>query len=228
MIKSFVITLKNNEKSELGADNLIKSSPIPIDIFSAIVPDQVDEIMSNYNLTWTWPWTEEKIDIKSGLKLHPYVTYDPHKRIACFLSHYILWKKCADLNEPMFIFEHDSIFTNKSLSVQDFIDSKYYIIGINNPHGATRRSIVYDNKLQSSLTEFARVPEIDDLTVPQGLAGNSAYFIKPEGAKKVLELVKQYGCWPNDAIMCRQLLPLLGATKTYYTGLQKLGSTTKS
>jgi GR25 family glycosyltransferase involved in LPS biosynthesis len=67
---------------------------------------------------------------------------------------------------------------------------------------------------------------IDDDKIPQGLAGNSAYIIKPEGARRLLELVKEYGLWPNDAIMCRQLISKLGITKTYYTKVQGLESTT--
>ena len=166
------------------------------------------------------------IDINSGLKLHPYLTAEPKKRIACFLSHYFLWNKCVNLNKPMFIFEHDAIFIKKTLPLDNFLKSKYHIIGINHPFQATRRASVFDQMIQSNTEEFQRPPQIDDLTVPQGIAGNSAYFIKPKGAKKMLELTDQHGCWPNDALMCRQLIPLLGVSKTYYTKTQRLGSTT--
>ena len=67
---------------------------------------------------------------------------------------------------------------------------------------------------------------IDEGHVPQGLAGNSAYIMKPSGAKKMLDLVAQFGLWPNDAIMCRQLIPTLGVSKTSFTGVQGLPSTT--
>lgn len=46
------------------------------------------------------------------------------------------------------------------------------------------------------------------------------------GAKKMLNLVAEYGLWPNDAIMCRQLVPNLGVTKEYYTKVLGFGSTT--
>ena len=70
------------------------------------------------------------------------------------------------------------------------------------------------------------VPKIDHYDIPQGLAGNSAYIIKPSGASRMLELVKQHGLWPNDALMCRQLVPRLGVTKKFYTKVQGLRSTT--
>ena len=70
------------------------------------------------------------------------------------------------------------------------------------------------------------VPWIDDQTIPQGLAGNSAYIITPAGAEQLIKLVKEYGLWPNDAIMCRQLVRRLGVTKKFYTHIQNLRSTT--
>jgi hypothetical protein len=51
--------------------------------------------------------------------------------------------------------------------------------------------------------------------------------MKPAGAKKMIELAKQYGAWPNDALMCRQLLPgKLGCLTTYITRVEKMASTT--
>ena len=73
---------------------------------------------------------------------------------------------------------------------------------------------------------FQPAPYIDDLKVPQGLAGNSAYIIKPSGAIKMLKLVEEYGLWPNDAIMCKQLIPNLYVTRKFYTTIQNLKSTT--
>jgi hypothetical protein len=54
-------------------------------------------------------------------------------------------------------------------------------------------------------------------------------MIKPRGAQKLLDLVKEHGMWNNDAIMCQQLMPeMLGQTKTYYTKVQGLPSTNMS
>ena len=70
------------------------------------------------------------------------------------------------------------------------------------------------------------MPRIDEFNVPQGLAGNSAYIIKPSGAKNLIEATKQYGAWPNDALMCYQIIPKLGVTRRFYTKVQGLPSTT--
>ena len=42
----------------------------------------------------------------------------------------------------------------------------------------------------------------------------------------MIQLVKEYGLWPNDAIMCRQLVPKLNVTTEFYTRCQNLKSTT--
>ena len=84
------------------------------------------------------------------------------------------------------------------------------------------------SELQSQqYTEFFQpVPTIDEFNVPQGLAGNSAYIIKPAGANTMLKLSKEHGMWPNDALMCKQLVPNLGVTRSFYTRIQGLRSTT--
>ena len=51
-------------------------------------------------------------------------------------------------------------------------------------------------------------------------------MIKPKGAEQMLTLVQNYGLWPNDAIMCRQLVKGLGVSKKFYTTVQRLQSTT--
>ncbi len=99
-------------------------------------------------------------------------------------------------------------------------------MGINDPRGATRRSNIFHEIIQKSKTEYLKVPSVDDMTIPQGLAGNSAYIIKPAAAKTLIKLCEEHGLWPNDAIMCQQLVPNMGVTKTYYTNIQRLESTT--
>ena len=91
---------------------------------------------------------------------------------------------------------------------------------------ATRKSKLYHDKILEGTQFFQPVPNIDAFNVPQGLAGNSAYVMKPEGAKKMLELADEHGMLPNDALMCKQLIPTLGVTRNFYTRVQGLRSTT--
>jgi hypothetical protein len=228
-MKAIAIVIKDNEISELGYSRLVESSKAvgnDFDIvrFNALPVDDVDEFLDKSGLHWNYPWEGEVTDFATGLKKSAYRTNNRKARISCACSHYMLWFDCVDFNKTTLILEHDAYFIKKL----DFDpeETKAQIIGINNPLGATRRAKLFYDKVMENPGKFQLVPWIDDVTVPQGLAGNSAYIIKPAGAKKMLDLVAEFGLWPNDAIMCRQLVPTLGVTKTFYTGVQGLPSTT--
>jgi len=224
-MKAYIIILPKLPVSVAAADRCIKSANIPIEKFEAINPDNAEKLMRNYGIQWNYPWKGEEYDMKAGVKKSAYHTTNPLKRVACFLSHYTLWKKCKDLDEPIMVLEHDAIFI-KPFDDTAFMKAECDIISMNDPRGATRKALEYHDKLQHGHQTIQRVPTIDDLMIPQGLPGNSAYIIKPTGAEKVLQLVKEFGAWPNDALMCKQLIQSLAASKVYYTKVQGTPSTT--
>lgn len=228
-MKAVCIVVKDNKISENGYNRLVETSKqvgndFNILKWNAITPDTVDYFMSNAGLTWNYPWAGSHEDLVTGLIKSAYKTVNQNARIACACSHYCLWSESAANNITMLIMEHDAMFIKKLDFNPD--DTSATIIGINSPLGATRKASVFHKVVQETKGKFQLAPIIDNDKIPQGLAGNSAYIIKPEGAKKLLELVDEYGLWPNDAIMCRQLVPKLGVTKNYYTKIQGLQSTT--
>jgi len=230
-MKSFVITIENNKVSESAADNCIASSekvdnPFIIEKFNAIIPRQVDALMSKYNLKWNYPWEGEEFDFTTGLKKSAYRTTNPKNRIACALSHYMLWKLCYDINEHILILEHDAVFTQR-LDPNYICASNFNAVGINSPLGATRKSRLFHEMVESQKDKpIIITPTIDEISIPQGLAGHSAYILSPGGAKLVIDAAHQYGLWPNDALMCKQIIPRLGVTTKYYTKVQGTASTT--
>lgn len=228
-MRAIAIVIAGNETSELGYSKLVESSNLvgndfEVERWDATTPAGVDDFLNTAKIHWNYPWDGEVYDFASGLKKSAYPTKNPKARIACACSHYSLWLLSYIRKETILVLEHDAQFINKI----DFDpnDTKAEIIGINNPLGATRRAKLYHDKIAQSEMPFQLVPWIDDMVVPQGLAGNSAYIIKPEGAKNMLKLVEHYGLWPNDAIMCRQLISKLCVTKKFYTKIQGLASTT--
>ena len=210
------------------------------EIFSATYPEQVPELMARFKLTWNYPWQGTETDLHTGLKKSAYPTTNKNNRIACALSHYRLWAQCVHRNEPMLIMEHDAYFTDRLKGYYAILDdNRWDIIGINEPRGNTRKAQVFHQKVYEAVDpehseasyvndkiDIVPVPTIDSFDIPQGLAGNSAYIIKPNGAANLLLAVNKYGLWPNDAIMCKQLIPRMGVTKFHFTDTQKLWSTT--
>lgn len=228
-MKAYAIVINGNKVSEQGYSHLVQSSKdvgntFPINKFEAITPPYVKATMEEHNIKWNYPWVGKHVDFATGLTKSAYKTKNPDARIACALSHYLLWKTAVKLDEPILILEHDAYFTDKIDFDPD--RTKMWAIGINNPLGATRKAREYYTAIVNNDAWCQLAPTIDKQDVPQGLAGNSAYIIKPQGAQKMIDLVKQFGLWPNDALMCKQLMPRLGVTKKFYTKIQNLVSTT--
>lgn len=229
-MKAYAIVIDNNEISESGYSTLAKSSwdvenEFTLDRFNAIIPKNVEELMSSMNVWWNYPWEGSVIDFQSGLVKTAYTTKDFRKRMACSMSHFCLWNKSYETGENILVLEHDAKFIRK-MDI-DISKTSYGVIGINNPLGATRKSQIYHSKILNNPNPIQQVPYVDDDTkVPQGLAGNSAYIITPWAAEEIIDKVYEYGLWPNDALMCRQIFSFLGVSKKYYTEIQKLPSTT--
>lgn len=229
-MKAFAIVMQNNKTSKTGYKNLVQSSSavgneFQIQESSAMIDTGVAKFLEKRYLSWNYPWDQPVMDFASGLLKTPYTTKNKNARIACAISHYNLWEKCVDSKQNFLILEHDALFINKIDFNID--DTPYDILGINDPRGATRKSQLFYERVVNSTEPYMTPPVFDEITIPQGLAGNSAYIIKPKGALKLLKLVSEYGLWPNDAIMCHQLVgPTLGVTRKFYTRVQGLQSTT--
>jgi len=232
MIDAYAIVVPENDVSEQGFQNLTTSSEAvgnEFDIlkYRAITPEEVDDSFKVHGLEWTWP--EKGIDYCPITKLrrHAYGGANPKRRHACFLSHWYMWQQSKEDGEPILVLEHDAKFVEK-LDLNPLLESDYGVIGINSPFNATRLQPKYHSVTQGSEGDIVPCPEIDRWEVPQGIAGASAYLIKPWAAEQVIDKVKEVGAWPNDAIICRQLFDFIGQTKTYYTEVQGLPSTTTS
>lgn len=233
--KGYVITIPDSELSNSASDKCIRTwskhvsrdYPYPtIEKWNACTPDDVNLLTSLLNLKWNYPWQGQVADFNSGLTKSAYKTNNPEAVIACAVSHYQIWKQAAELNESYIVMEHDCVWT-KDFDVSIVEESKYNIVGLNSPFKATRRASRFDEIVkQGPKDSIIDVPIIDDIKVPQGLAGNSCYYVNPTGAQALVDAVLYYGLWPNDAIMCRQLIHNMGVTTTYYSSVQGLPSTT--
>lgn len=251
-VPALIIGLQNDRVSMTGVRKLITSikntnSFVDPFILPATTPETVTTDLAQFGLTendWKWPKNpgESRLDVKSGLQHHGYGAKDWRKVLACLVSHMRAWHYSAQLNIPVLVLEHDAIFA-KTFSEKNFnelIESDSItvagedsigVIGLNDPRGATRKSSVYLEKVLESTTEGSvkvPAPWIDDKYIPQGIAGNSAYVIGPKAARKLFNLIAEHGLWPNDAIMCKQLMgPILHQAYPFYTGLQGISSTTQ-
>ena len=212
-MRAQVIVIPGNETSELGFNRLLKSyqdteQEFSINNFEASTPFTAESEMKDFDITWNYPWEGE---VKA--------------RIACAMSHFRLWAECYETKETFLILEHDAYFI-KQIPIDIILEWDYDIIGVNDPLGATRKAREFKRLIELDPNFVQNIPSIDQFNIPQGIAGNSAYIIRPDGAERVMSAVFKYGLWPNDAIMCKQLVRGMGVTKHHYTRVQGLPSTT--
>ena len=234
-MKAYIIGDKKNSVSVNGmmacANSLTKlNSDLFLEIVQQTSPKNLKEDLKNFyidtdiDLKWTYPLNDESgVDEKTRMNLKPYRTNSIDKIFSCTVSHAKLWLKCVKLEEEIMILEHDAIFTRKF----EPFEWEGGVIGLNDPRGATHSSLVY-HTLMSHRKGVSSAPWVgSETSMPQGLAGNSAYIIKPYFAEKLLNKLKEKGAWPNDALMCKQFFPNeLKVIYPYYTAIQRIRSTT--
>ena len=110
-MKSFVIILKDHEKSEAFGQVALASGNShgwDLERFNAIDGRKCQ--LSDFGLTQ--PTTPKKV------KRY----FERPGVVGCFLSHYSLWKRCLELNQTIGIFEQDVIFQRPLPSNLNFID----------------------------------------------------------------------------------------------------------
>ena len=221
-MKAFVITLKDHEYSERKAQRCIDSGKNigKIEVYKSygVPKNMARRVMESHELKWTWAHNNEAPAICPITRLHqrPYYSANLDAKIGCAMSHYTLWKQCVILDEPILILEHDAVF------VREFPEFDFKgICQINDPKGGGKNG----SKLSNLMTKRGVIgvqpstPNTTNKMVPDGLAGNSAYVIKPFAAQELIDKYHELGIWPNDATMCIQLFPYL---EEYYPFITKV------
>ena len=227
-MKAFVITLKDNNYSERCSDRCINSAAefgVKVFKYYGIDKEHAYIAMEENGLKWSWANnnTEPTTCPITGLHTFPYTSADTTlaaltSKIGCSMSHYLLWKRCVDEDEPILILEHDAVFL-RPLPEFEFNG----ICQINDPSGASPGGVWWSRQMKARGGEGAFektwVRKENERLTPDGLAGNSAYVIKPWAAQELIDKYHELGVWPNDATMCKQLFPYL---EEYYPFITKI------
>lgn len=165
-MKPFIITISDIEDSVKASNRCIESAKnfgVEIETFDAYTPkDNPFEIFE-----------------KLGIKLSDRIYKNPHLRsldsqCASVLSHYSLWKKAIELNEPILVLEHDAVFVDKLPDLKD-----YLLVNLSKPSYGK-----YQNP-KKGLHPFPN----------PHLKGAHGYAVSPKGAKKIMGAINQRGIW---------------------------------
>lgn len=132
--------------------------------------------------------------------------------MGCFFSHYYLWQRCVELNEPIVILEHDGYVIKP---IPDSILGAFDDVLKLDP--CDPFSSTYDQDVDKTIHEVITVekynnPKAKD-TSTKSFAGTGNYFrgtysyiVKPQGAKKLIEFVHEHGHLPSDQQIGDQVL----------------------
>jgi glycosyl transferase family 25 len=195
-MKAFIITMSESKHStELAADCIVAANKHGIEVT-------------------VWPAVN---GLYSAEKFQQYgIKNFLHKKMSlvgvqgCFLSHYELWQKCVDLNEPILILEHDG-YMIRSLPAD--VHEHYTDVLNLDPYGQS------SNEYDSIVKDSVRLP-IDYRYVPGGkrsaageyIAGAYGYLIKPHAAVKLINFSKNSGALPTDKHIGRNIVDLKSTT----------------
>jgi len=207
-MKAKIIILKNNALSERVAKDCIEQAArfgISVEIFNAINGLEYQQHLEKLNIR----------PLKKFKKGKPGV-------YGCFLSHYYLWKECAESKEPYIILEHDG-FLIKSLpgNILDQFDDVLKLES-ENPYRSTyedRLEITKDNNLTYNIVE--PYPDMNN-GAGRYSVGAYAYIIKPHAADKLITWIDKNGFLPADqqlgsyAITLHECKPSLARLHHFY------------
>lgn len=237
-MEALVINLDGQSYTKLRESIEKHESRVYLTRLRATTPETLDEDLKEFPwFKWTWPLhgQMEGIDLKTGVYKFVYQAQNQQKKVACSVSHMRAWNRVIEYGRPMYIFESDAVLVRSMqphhMHRQDG-SPHAEILGLNDPRGATRRSQNFHQALcedATSSTVAKPIPTVNyhgEHPYPQGLAGNSAYYITPKGAKALLEKAKDIGMWPNDAFMCKEVFPWLRTAYPYFTKVSGEKSTT--
>jgi len=229
-LKAWVITIPDHDYSQRSSDACRATADkhgVAVEVFPAVTPETVDAEMSLHKLTWTWANNNlsRSTCAVTGLEHFPYRTGDLRRKMACAMSHYLLWLACAEQDDDYLILEHDARF------VRAMPDIEFHgACQINDPRRAGYRGAWHSEFMTQRGTLGAQpltAKRAAGSRIPDGFSGHSAYVVKPWAAQEFVNAYHRLGMWPNDATVCLQLFPWLEEYYPFVTVVDQQQSTTQ-
>jgi GR25 family glycosyltransferase involved in LPS biosynthesis len=185
-MKSFIIRLKHNNISEEQAQDCVEQARkfnIDVEYFDAVNGLEHQTHCEKLNIR----------PLKFFKKGLPGV-------YGCLLSHYYLWSKCVELNEPIIILEHDGYFIRPL--PDDILDRFQDVLKLDslNPYDPEYSKIIQDSFHDDCDLEVTEINHNEKLHNDAGFYswGSYAYIIKPHAAKNVIDWIADRGFLPSD------------------------------
>lgn len=161
-MKIFVINLERSIERRKEISKQLQNANVIFEIFNAV------DGSKDFKDKWRYNDNKRRL-----LRARPLSTGE----IACFASHYLLWKKCVELNEPITILEDDAIPPPDLKQVIDITTQylqKYNCLRLFGHRGGKHRTIETLN--DNYRIDFSR----------KGTLGSVAYALTPDAAQRFI------------------------------------------
>jgi glycosyl transferase family 25 len=191
-MKAFIIRLDGNSLSEQLADDVFKSAldvNLEPEFFSAINRTNVDEFLDFHNIT-----------VAKDKKMR-----EPGTR-GCFASHYSLWLKTIELNEPIVILEHDAILLRPVDRILRLTIDVCHLDPYNPYSSSYNNDVSIDNGI--GIQDYDQTRDKAKRITGRYFRGAYGYILKPKGAQKLVDFVKEWGAFTADRTICENAVYL--------------------
>ncbi|MBY7668186.1 MULTISPECIES: glycosyltransferase family 25 protein [Vibrio] len=178
-MKIYVISLKKSLERRASIEQQMANYCIDFEFFDAIDGrcESPHPLFANYDYTKRLWFTGGKMPMKGEL--------------GCYASHYLLWKKSIELNEPIIILEDDAELLPCFVDFIDLIKIKVQ------EYGFLRLEKAYE---RSELFLKEKMPNYEIYFLSNNFGGARAYALSTVAAQKLIE-GSQYWSMPVDNYM---------------------------
>jgi GR25 family glycosyltransferase involved in LPS biosynthesis len=177
-MKSYIICLSKIQASLTTATNLkqcLEEFGMEVELFEGTYGNDAVKIMADQGRT------VHPFGIKGPSAVASENPIEDNGKISspgvkgCFLSHYGLWQKCAELNEPIIIWEDDIVLSRPYIPVewQDVL-----VVSLGHPNKSER----YLDYLKNPIGDPQAMPYRNS-----SMPGCCGYALKPHAARKLVE-----------------------------------------
>ncbi|TEW56613.1 glycosyltransferase family 25 protein [Psychromonas sp. RZ22] len=188
-MKVFVISLKRSTERRIKIESSLNNIGINFEFF-----DAVDGKENNFK------YYKKQRPIKTK-KRHGYAL--TRNEIACYASHYSIWEKCIQINEPILVLEDNCEFTDalkSSINTFDELAEKYKFIKLCSIFKRkTKKKEILKNGLEI-------------VTYLKRGSGTQGYILSPEAAKEFIIHSHEF----IEAVDDYMEKPWRHGVKTYY------------
>lgn len=158
-MKIFVITLKNANSRQAKIAQQLNKIHVDFEFFYGVDGRLPDAQFQNYSET---------------KRLRAFGNTLTKTQLGCFASHYKMWQKCLELNEPIIILEDDIFLSSDFGSKLGFVETELFRLQFLRLCG---------------LTLYRKNVHVSDGVVmfTKGVSGTQGYALTPETARKFIQ-----------------------------------------